>query len=62
MVNTTGIDSVGERFRKSDRENDGGSVKSNQLIGVSKEFLYLRLRMLNLGRIDISQLIYFYSK
>ena len=61
-VNTTGMDSVGGRFRKCDRENDGGSVKPNQLIGVSKKFLYRRLRMFNLDRIDISQLIYFYSK
>ena len=37
-----GLDSVGERVRNCDRENDGGGVRSNQLIGVSKEFSCLR--------------------
>ena len=38
MEKTMGLNSVG----KCDRENNVGDIRSNQLIGASKEFLYLR--------------------
>ena len=41
MEKTMSLDSVGERVRKCNRENNGGGVRSNRLTGVSKEFLYL---------------------
>ena len=58
MQKTTGLDSVGERVLKYNRQNHGGGIRSNQLIGVSKK-LYERSRIINLDRIDVSQFIYF---